>query len=144
MTTDILDKPYFVRQARADDSLYYILTADAPDWLREAVYQAHDDEAPNDWRYETCADIWEGLMDAIKHDMDLDDFIHTAADDCVPIYTHELTTWLDDNPSRMAYMDEYIETIGRPSDSDELLRGGIYLCVYRMASILVDAYRDNV
>jgi hypothetical protein len=140
MTTDT---KMFHNLSRADGSAYWHLTSDAPEWLRDAVYQAHDGELPNDWRFETCADIWEILQEALHYGTDLDDVCAQAADRLTPVYTWEQLAWFQDDTSRFNWIDEALATYGQPENGGEMLMQAIGLAIFTMASIIVDAYRDN-
>ena len=98
----------FTQDKRDDGSTFWCLTDradqdDLIDWLRDL----HDDELPNDWRYETIVDICDTLMDE-------DDLSNTdpgelsvgIANNLTDIYNHSLCQWYADNPSRVAYIDD--------------------------------------
>ena len=42
---------------------FFKLKDGCPDWMTKAVHDAHDDELPNDWRFEICAQITEWLVE---------------------------------------------------------------------------------
>jgi hypothetical protein len=140
MTTDT---KMFFSATRADGSAYWHLTSSAPEWLRDAVYEAHDGELPNDWRFETCADIWEILQEALHYGTDLDDVCAQAADRLTPVYVWEQLAWFQDYTSRVNWIDEAFATFGRPGDSGVMLMQAIGLAIDAMANIIVNAYRDN-
>jgi hypothetical protein len=140
MTTDT---KMFCSATRTDGSVYWLLTGDAPEWLRDAVYQAHDGERPNDWRFETCADIWNILQEALHYGTDLDEVCAQAADRLTPVYTSEQLAWFQDDTSRVNWIDEALATYGQPENGGEMHMHAIALAIFSMASIIVDAYRDN-
>jgi len=131
----------FTQATRTDGSTYYTLTNDAPDWLREVVYEMHDDEGPNDWRYETAAYLWDQLAD--RDPSELDDAIHEVSDGLVDVYTSGLTAWLHDVPSRVQYLSDYLADYGPNDDAVAILMGGQYLAIAQMASLLVEAIREH-
>ena len=73
----------FERATRADGSTYIVLTTTPEtEWLRDAVYAAHDGELPNDWRFQICAHIVELLEDGYSADQHSE-----LADSLVDVYT---------------------------------------------------------
>lgn len=126
---------YFTRATRDDGTGYTRLVDDQPDWLYDAVRDAHDGELPNDWRFETCAAI-AALID------DGDGDPHSIADGLVDVYTSDLLAWL--TPERMAYVDEALEEclVDATTGVESIIRTGQYVCITHMASILVDAVSE--
>jgi hypothetical protein len=131
----------FTQATRTDGSTYWKLTDTAPDWLRDAVRDMHDGEGPNDWRYETAAHLWD-LLNERDPDV-LEDAVFEAGDLLTDVYTHNLTAWLDDNSSRVQYLDDYAVEYGTPADTTALLMGGQYLAITHMAGLLVEAMKEN-
>lgn len=121
-----------------DGTTFYTLSDDHPEWLYDAVQEAHDGEFPNDWRYEHClhivSDIDNGSYDPGE-----------IADSLVDIYDSDRLRWLADDPSRTAYCDE-AQSDGLAGDDPsviELAGIGQYLAIERMASILLEAIQEN-
>lgn len=135
MTTTMFKVDY-----RTDGTRYWRLTDDAPDWMQEAVYAAHDDELPDDWRYAMCAGIWSELQ---TYDGDLDDFVHEVADGLTPVYYYDVIQWLAGHNGRVYWLDEVLTTLGPPENGRDILFQAMYLDICNMASIIVDAYRTN-
>jgi hypothetical protein len=123
--------PYFTRAVRDDGTTYTTLTDEHPDWLHDAVYEAHDDELPNDWRYETCAQVAEAIDEG-------DTDASTIADSLTDIYNADLLAWVSGNLGRMSDVDEAMED-GSHDSLASLLMAGQYRCIERMAQILLDA-----
>jgi len=57
-----MDTNYFTTKS-SDRDEYVLFSEHAPEWLRGAVYKAHGDELPNDWRYMVSAKIWDTIID---------------------------------------------------------------------------------
>lgn len=117
---------------RADGSSYVRLNDDCPQWLRDAVYEAHDEELPNDWRYETCQAIVSALDSA---DDDFNPMM--LADELADVYTSDLLDWYRGNISRMGYADEMINDCPTSLDyASELLRWGQRFAIEQMVEVL--------
>ena len=102
----------FTQNTRDDGSTYWCFTEQARqsvDDLTSFVRELHDDEMPNDWRYETIVDICTYLMDLVEpidEQSDAHDIAFSAADSITSIYTSELCQWLGDNTGRLSYIDD--------------------------------------
>lgn len=101
---------------RPDGSSYWHLS-DAAYWqsirqdLQDVIRQAHGDELPNDWRYETVYDVAVALLDASQGDADdwdadrFADLSFEVADSLTPYGAAACAAWVAENPSR-AQFDE--------------------------------------
>ena len=98
----------FTRDKRDDGSTFWCLTDradqdDLIDWLRDL----HDDELPNDWRYETIVNICEALTyEGDLSNADPGELSVGIANNLTDIYNHSLFQWYADIPSRVAYIDD--------------------------------------
>lgn len=125
---------FFERKTRDSGEAFYALTDDAPEWLRVAVYNAHDDELPNDWRFETCHAILSNFEDGST---DPDE----VADSLTDVYNHDLARWLADDVTRGC-----IELEGFQPDTLDvwtLARAMQYETIYNMVGVLAAAIEDN-
>jgi len=131
---------FFERKHRDNGEAFYCLTDNAPDWLTDAVREAHDDEFPNDWRYNICHSIISDLDDATAPTDD--DDMHESADTLVDIYNSDRLTWLHDSLGRIAYCDEAQSDglTAEPADVFGIIGAGQYVCILQMAYVLRDAY----
>lgn len=124
----------FTTRTRDNGSTFVTLEDNAPEWLRDAVREAHDGEMPNDWRFETCRAIWQGLAET--PDVDHSEL----ADSLVDIYTADLLAWMAGDISRTAYVDETTANIGH---SDQGLAGDIMAgqceCIRAMVVTIAEA-----
>ncbi len=136
----------FTQDKRQDGTSYWCLTRQARqtvDDLTEWLHSLHDDELPNDWRYETIVSILDALIDVDKPlDEILDHYDLTCgiADNLTDIYNHDLFQWYADHPDRVSYIEEAtaeglistdLDTIGR-------LTIGQHECIRSMADRIVD------
>lgn len=136
---------HFERRQRGDtDEWFYTLKDDAPEWLREAVYDAHNDEMPNDWVYDHL-DTFARHIDSLDADADLEDISHEMADGNVDIYTHDLNRWYADNLGRSEWVEQAREEGLIDADADITARfsAGQYLQLRFIADTLVQAVIDN-
>lgn len=127
----------FEKSHRPGGELYTRLRADAPDWLRDAVYEAHDGEIPNDWRYDICSALWDEITDEGNGGMEP----HEFADGLADVYTGRLLDWL--TPGRLHYIDTVLEEWDEIKSFSTILDIAQAYAIDRMAIILVDAYNDN-
>ena len=134
----------FTQDKRQDGTLYWCLTEqarqsvdDLTEWLRDL----HDDELPNDWRYETIVNICEALMDE-------DDLSNACpgelaagiANNLTDIYNHSLFQWYADIPSRVDYIEEAVSEGLIDSNADTIARliVGQSQCIEGMAYRIVE------
>ena len=134
----------FTQDKRQDGTLFWCLTErarqsvdDLTEWLRDL----HDDELPNDWRYETIVNICEALMDE-------DDLSNACpgelsvgiANNLTDIYNHSLFQWYADNPSRVDYIEEAVSEGLIDSNADTIARliVGQSQCIEGMAYRIVE------
>jgi hypothetical protein len=95
---------------------FVFLPDNAPAELREAVQKAHGDKLPNDWIYDTFADL---LCKITEYDCDtieqLEEYRHEIVDSYVDIYTHDLTLWLHEQQA----LDHLSQVMAEHSYSEE-------------------------
>jgi len=108
------NKALVQRDRGQKDSTFFLLEEDqsklAPG-LRGAyqtlIQKCHNDELPNDWRYEKIKHLVERLLEYEKESLeDYQDILHEVVDSCVDISTSALFQWLADNPSRAEFNDD--------------------------------------
>jgi hypothetical protein len=141
---------WFGRNERADGSTFVALVDDAPAWVRDTVYTAHDDEAPNDWRYEACERI-VGSFDEFAvspGDRVPEDMRHTITDDVFGLYyrSADVLAWAAGNVTRPGYASDWYDEVGGPDPvsvvRDPLLplRDGLWCCLRVMVNVWADAF----
>ena len=99
----------FQELEREDGSQYWTFTdeAETSQELTEFVRELHDEELPNDWRFETIIRIIDAIIEHSKGSNDYwEDQPHEIAEALTTIYTGELLQWYADNASRLAYVDQ--------------------------------------
>jgi hypothetical protein len=134
---------YFETRKRESGESFVTLTDDRPEWLHDAVMAAHDDELPNDWRYETCRDIVQALAE-LDDDADMDDAPWQIADMLTPAYNAQRVGWLADDLRRVSYIDDVMQDMGGPGGLDvfDQIGAGIARCVECMVRVFIDAMAE--
>ena len=117
----------FTQDKRQDGSTFWTYTDQArrsTDDLATWVHELHDEELPNDWRYETIVKILDALVD-------VGDLVDCVADDslfdgiCInitDIYNSSLLQWYADIPSRVGYIDDAVSEGLISADKDTIAR----------------------
>ena len=134
----------FTRDKRADGSTFWCLTEQARqsvDDLTEWLRNLHDDELPNDWRYETIVNICEALMDEDDlSNADPGELSVGIANNLTDIYNHSLFQWYADIPSRVEYIEEGVLSgyISPEADTMSRLMIGQTICIEQMAYKIIE------
>ena len=134
-------------QITRDEQTIWTRTDDAPEWVRDLCFAAHDagDMLPDDWRYEFIV----AALDALEDHDDEDDARDSIEAD---IYTHDLTTWLASRVDRTGYVDDACEEYGTdaPQGIVERLQVGqlaekreVFESVLSSLSDRLDALQDD-
>jgi len=125
---------------RDDGSQFYKLKETAQD-LVEFVYELHDSELPNDWRYDTIISILEIIEDYNELD---DDVSFEIAESLVDIYNHDLFQWYADHNDRINYMQEGLDEglITPTSAAISQLSTGQFLCMKRMVDLIIERLKE--
>lgn len=130
--------------SRDDGSEFLKLSSVSPEWMTEAVKAAHDDELPNESRYELIRDCLQALSDdgvesqgeALESSLEL-------SIDLLPTHTSELLRWFSDMPRRLGDCDEALNQ-GRVLEltSYRILCEGFKLAAQNVISSLADSLED--
>ena len=108
----------FVEDTRTDGSKFIRLRDGRPDWMRDAVREAHGEAAPNDRHYAACRDvalhlaecnIERSVDDYSDFDSDVCDACSSAAESLTDVYTSHLIAWLHETPGAIDACDEAAE-----------------------------------
>ncbi len=108
----------FVEDTRADGSKFVRLVDGHPEWMRDAVREAHGDSMPNDRHYEAARDvalhlaecnIEESDDDFADYDPDVCEACSEAAESLTDVYTSHLIAWLHETPGAIDACDEAAE-----------------------------------
>lgn len=110
---------------REDGDEYVRLKEDAPQWVRDLVYQAHKDGTewgmlPDDTRYEMIREAVQAIADG--DDMDQDELSITFGEDA-SIYTADQTAWLASRVDRFSYVTDWVEEMDYQGEDDRQSAG---------------------
>jgi uncharacterized protein YpuA (DUF1002 family) len=75
------------------------LKEDQKEKYQEFVRELHDDEMPNDWRYQIIFDLLHNFVNEYDQD-DLEGHLSEIADSLVDIYNSDRAKWLADDINR--------------------------------------------
>jgi len=103
----------FRSRSREDGSSYVCLEEEAPlsEEITDAVFAAHDGERPSDWRWDVCRAAAEALAE--DPSAELQGIADGVAEDLSTVCNSELLSWFAENPSRLSYVEEAAESLGR-------------------------------
>ena len=95
---------------RGMNKVYYSIKDDHPDkdFIQSLVYELHDNELPNDWRYQIIYTLLLDFVDIESSD-DVQDRIHELVDGAVDIYNADLLKWVQEDLSR-GYIESELTT----------------------------------
>jgi len=101
---------YFKQKTRNNGDKFYVLGDGRPEWLRDLVYDAHNDTLPDDFIYKF---IWESIVSIMEDGEDA----YVEGD----IYTSDLTSWLNSNNGRVSYLTMALEELEEEKNGFNLL-----------------------
>ena len=106
------------------------------DTYNDFFYHVHDGMLPDDFRYKMIHSILQEMDDNEEYeDLNIDDLI--------PIYTYELTSWLESNISRLSYCDDYLQEYGEVNDTISLLLGGYMMELQEVYYLIMEWLDEN-
>ena len=105
---------HFTQDTRKDGERFYLLTDDAPEWVRDLVHDAHGDFMPDDFRYAMVRDSLDAIGAGDEDGDELDD----------PVYTADLLAWVSSNLQRVGYVDDAASEYGHGDGLVSMLTSG--------------------
>lgn len=132
----------FILDHREDGSEFWRFTDEARqsvDDLATFVYELHDEELPNDWRYQKIVEICEAIAE-YDSDTDWHNASHEIADSLVSIFNAELAAWIAENGSRLGYCDHVMKEglISDDATMSKRLMAGQYECINQMVYMIMN------
>lgn len=78
----------FDRRTRDNGDTFLTLKDGAPDWMRDALYNAHGGMLPDDHFYRMADEAADAIAETLEYDADanLDDWRHECVDAMVSVY----------------------------------------------------------
>lgn len=136
----------FVMRTRAAGAEYFALREGSPQWMTDAIREAHDDELPNDWRYAKCSELADHISECAADGMTVDEIREeTNVSAMEPdVYTSDLLSWYANNVSRLGYADQAAKEWGQSDDIDGQLRDGQAFAINQMFNALLWAIERDV
>ena len=124
-------------------STFWACTNEVGTELKDFIRDLHDEELPNDWRYQTIVQILDAIVEISQYETSPEwlDASATIADQLTSIHTCELAAWLSSNGCRASYHDEAM-TEGLISDGCTLhqrLAVAQFGCIRGMADRILQA-----
>lgn len=133
---------WFQTGKRDNGDTFVSLKDDRPDWLQDAVRDAHSDMLPDDWVYAECEAACNAIDEGSLKD---DDDLHEHADGRVDIYTRARFQWAADkcNSILFAEAEERAKDASDGSgDIAEQLRLIQYHAIAAIATTMLDAAKE--
>ena len=128
---------------RGMNKVYYSIKDDHPDKDQiqtDLIYPLHDDELPNDWRYETIYDLLSGFVDCTDRQEIEDCHLHEIVDGLVDVYNTDLLKWVQEDLNRGYVESEF--TTGKESIFERIAQSQ-YEVISQMAYQLLDYIDEN-
>ena len=116
-----------------NDCIQYSLKEDQKETYQSFVRALHDEEMPNNWRYEIIHDLLNAFVN--EYDGDLEDHLSEIADGLVDIYNFDRAKWLAEDINRGC---ELIETTSETTSIFELIGIAQYKAIYQMGSQILN------
>lgn len=137
----------FISKQRDNGEKFYCLSDSATEWCSAAVMLAHDNELPNDSRYELIRDAAAALSDQqLDSAEEAEESLWELSRDLLPSSTAALLQWFADRPSRLSDCDDALEELGSSGSygsASELLELGHRRASESILSILIAEIEEN-
>ena len=128
---------------RGMNKTYYMIKedhVDAEEIRQNLIYPLHDEEWPNDWRYETIHTLLCGFVECQDRQELEDCHLHEIVDSAVDIYNYDLIKWVQEDLNR-----GYVESDLRTDQENifQLIGLAQYEVINQMAYQLLDYIDSN-
>ena len=113
----------------------------SPQWMADAVREAHGGMLPDDWRYDAIRAIADEL--AGRDESEWDDAQGEICDALVDVYTSALTEWLASHLDRLGYCDQAQEDglVSPEATQSQRLAAGQYVELSEIYASVVSSLR---
>lgn len=109
------------------------------DTYQEFFHHVHGDMLPDDHRYKMIHDILSE-MDGYE---DHEDYQYEILENLIPVYTHDLMSWLSSSNSRYSYCDEFKEQYGDSESIINQISGGYLMELEETYNLILEWLNDN-
>ena len=129
----------FETRKRANGETFVTLGDDAPEWVRDAVYEAHGGDMPDDWTLAECSAAFDACESGELAD---EDAIHAYAEGRVDVYTAALYRWAADHCLGDVFgrADDEADETGPYKTTVDRLTAVQYHAIASIARTIRDAY----
>lgn len=129
----------FEEKFRDDGSSFWACTDQVGDDLQDFIRGLHDDELPNNWRYQTLVQVLDAVVERSSYSDEWEDAAGEVADQLTSAWTCELAAWIAENGSRASYCDEEVEEglLSAESSLFERLEAGQRRCIREMTEAVL-------
>lgn len=104
------------------------------------VRELHQEELPNNWRYEVITDLLQNFCNEYDTE-NLEDVLPEIVDSLVDIYNYDLVEWLKGNIMRGSFRELRELNIDSPNMTIfDLIRQLQYEAIYDMGSMILNEY----
>lgn len=136
----------FTYTKRENEEIFWHHKEDTPEEFIDITRDAHDDELPNDWRYATCSEIADAIVEGgYQTHEDVIEDVYAIADPLVEVYNMQLLQW-SCHLNRQQYIDEALSELvlsGANRTHGQLLRLAQHECIVQMIySISADLFTE--
>ena len=132
---------------RRDNGDVFIVLEGPEDETREfassALMSAHNEELPNDWRYEVCSLACDAISEAEENE-DLSEIINEVAENVTTVFNSQLFSWYAENSTRLSYAEEAREEFGPSEEVIGDLHMGQYLAARETAQTFIDSLASSL
>lgn len=138
----------YFEQIFGRETVVYSFTDDAPQWVQDAVYEAHQGSLPNDWIFDICKSAFDYASNQPLNEDDLYELALQFADGEVDIYNKNIAQWYANhcNSDFVAGAEDELRDIEALSDSDsviDILKQLQYVAIKNIAYTVFKAVFEN-
>jgi hypothetical protein len=129
---------HFKTETRADGAHYVTLVEGKPEWLQEAVREAHQGTLPSDWIYAECKAAVEAFDAGELAD---EDAVFDHVEGRVDVYTKSLYQWAADFclTGTWASAEQEATDMGLPDETEKRIAAIQYAAIRHVADAMRDA-----
>ena len=119
----------------------------SPDRWQDLLRLLHDDELPNDWRFQTTCALANTFLEFAQPDWSAEEFTWATTDvvdGLVDVYNGQLLSWVADIPSRAVFGAPEFWSFEDSADIIERVRARQFEAIEEMATHLIGYLDENL